>query len=72
MTELIEEDKEYEDKGNYGHLCNILPTIAIDEILQRQQTRLNLADVHIVDAQAGLFIPLIYSFSPPFPLSLWV
>lgn len=35
MTELIEEDKEYEDKGNYGHLCNILPTIAIDEVLQR-------------------------------------
>lgn len=34
MTELIEEDKEYEDKGNYGHLCKILPTIAIDEVLQ--------------------------------------
>ena len=29
MTELIEEDKEYEDKGNYGHLCNILPTISV-------------------------------------------
>lgn len=35
MAELIEEEKEYEDKGNYGHLCNILPTIAIDEVLQR-------------------------------------
>ena len=35
MAELIEEDKEYEDKGNYGHLCNILPTIAIDEVLQQ-------------------------------------
>ncbi len=23
MAELIEEDKEYEDKGNYGHLHNI-------------------------------------------------
>lgn len=23
MTELIEEDKEYEDKGNYGNLHNI-------------------------------------------------
>lgn len=35
MAELIEEEKEYEDKGNYGHLCNILPTIAIDEALQK-------------------------------------
>ena len=35
MAELIEEEKEYEDKGNYGHLCNILPTIAIDETLQK-------------------------------------
>ena len=35
MAELIEEDKGYEDKGNYGHLCNILPTIAIDDVLQR-------------------------------------
>ncbi len=35
MSVLIEEEKEYEDKGNYGHLCNILPTIAIDEALQK-------------------------------------
>ena len=35
MAELIEEEKEYEDKGNYGHLCNILTTIAIDEALQK-------------------------------------
>ncbi len=35
MAELIEEEKEYEDKCNYGHLCNILPTIAIDVALQK-------------------------------------
>lgn len=35
MAELIEEERDYEDKGNYGHFCNILPTIAIDEVLQR-------------------------------------
>ena len=35
MAELIEEEWDYEDKGNYGHFCNILPTIAIDEVLQR-------------------------------------
>lgn len=35
MARLIVEEKEYEDKGNYGHLCNILPTIAIDEALQK-------------------------------------
>ncbi len=35
MKKLIEEERDYEDKGNYGHFCNILPTIAIDEVLQR-------------------------------------
>ena len=25
MAELIEEERDYEDKGNYGHFCNILP-----------------------------------------------
>ena len=29
MAELIEEERDYEDKGNYGHFCNILPTIAV-------------------------------------------
>jgi len=35
MATLIEEERGYEDKGNYGHFCNILPTIAIDEALRR-------------------------------------
>ena len=37
MTALIAEEQAsgYADKGNYGHLCNILPTIAIDEVLQK-------------------------------------
>ena len=37
MAVLIAEEQAsgYADKGNYGHLCNILPTIAIDEALQK-------------------------------------
>ena len=37
MEALIAEEQAsgYADKGNYGHLCNILPTIAIDEALQK-------------------------------------
>lgn len=35
MERLIAEETDYEDKGNYGHLCNILPTIAIDGALQK-------------------------------------
>ena len=35
MATLIEGERDYEDKGNYGHFCNILPTIAIDEALRR-------------------------------------
>jgi len=34
MDLLIDEEQEFEDKGNYTHLCNILSTIAIDESLQ--------------------------------------
>ncbi len=34
LVGLIEEEKEYEDKGNYLHLSNILTTIALDEVLQ--------------------------------------
>ena len=34
MARLIKDEEEYEDKGNYNHLCNILSTIAIDEALQ--------------------------------------
>ena len=34
MERLIEENCEWYDRGNYGHLCNILPTLAIDEALQ--------------------------------------
>ena len=34
MARLIEENREWYDRGNYGHLCNILPTLAIDESLQ--------------------------------------
>ena len=34
IGELIEAEKDYTDKGNYGHFCNIFPTIAIDEVLQ--------------------------------------
>lgn len=32
METLILENAEWCDRGNYGHLCNILPTIAIDEV----------------------------------------
>ncbi len=34
MQRLIGEEAEWCDKGNYGHLCNILSTIALDEVLQ--------------------------------------
>ena len=27
MARLIEENLKWYDRGNYGHLCNILPTI---------------------------------------------
>ena len=35
INELIDEEKEYADRGNYGHLCNLLSAIAIFEVLQK-------------------------------------
>ncbi len=34
MQRLIDEERQWCDKGNYGHLCNILTTLALDEALQ--------------------------------------
>jgi hypothetical protein len=35
MAELIEEEKEYCDKGNYKHMAQILTSIAMYEVLQK-------------------------------------
>ena len=35
MDELLEEEKEYCDKGNYKHMCQILTSIALYEVLQK-------------------------------------
>ncbi len=35
MAELIEEEKEYCDKGNYKHMAQILTSIALYEVLQK-------------------------------------
>lgn len=35
MKQLIEEEKEYCDKGNYKHMAQILTSIAMYEVLQK-------------------------------------
>jgi len=35
ISELIEEEKEYCDKGNYKHMAQILTSIALYEVLQK-------------------------------------
>ena len=35
MWELIDEEKEYCDKGNYNHMAQILTSIAMYEVLQK-------------------------------------
>ena len=35
IDELVAEEQEYCDKGNYGHLCNMLSLVAIYEVLQK-------------------------------------
>ena len=38
MSELLEEEKEYCDKGNYKHMAQILTSIALYETLQKHGT----------------------------------
>ena len=35
ISELIEEEKQYCDKGNYSHMAQILTSIAMYEVLQQ-------------------------------------
>ena len=35
MSELLEEEKEYCDKGNYKHMAQILTSVALYETLQK-------------------------------------
>ena len=35
ISELMEEEKEYCDKGNYKHMAQILTSIALYEVLQK-------------------------------------
>ena len=35
MNELLAEEKEYSDKGNYAHMSQILTSIALYEVLQK-------------------------------------
>ncbi len=35
MDELLEEEKAYCDKGNYAHMCQIVTSIALYEVLQK-------------------------------------
>ena len=35
MNELLTEEKEYCDKGNYAHMSQILTSIALYEVLQK-------------------------------------
>ena len=35
VDELVKEEQEYCDKGNYEHMCNILCLLAIYEVLQK-------------------------------------
>ena len=35
MNELLEEEKAYCDKGNYAHMCQIITSIALYEVLQK-------------------------------------
>ncbi len=34
MESLLKDEAQWCDKGNYGHMCNILATLALDEVLQ--------------------------------------
>lgn len=39
IDELVSENPDYTDNGNYDHLCNIFPAMAIYEVLQKSDSK---------------------------------
>ncbi len=78
MSELLEEEKEYCDKGNYEHMAQILTSIAMYEVLQKhgksEEEAYKLVSEEMwkfLDpsgmqklSKAGLFLPLMKKIVP--------
>lgn len=44
LGQLIKENPEYTDPGNYGHLCNLLTSLAMVMVLEKSGKRWNAGD----------------------------
>ncbi len=61
MNRLIDENQEYADSNNYGHLCNLLPSIAMIMILEENGKTREEAEKEVAEAMYEFIKPQIIS-----------
>ena len=61
ISQLIEENSEYCDSGNYGHLCDLLTSLAIVMVLEENGSTRENAEKAVADAMYSFIGPQIAS-----------
>lgn len=61
INQLIEENSEYVDSGNYGHLCNLLTSLAMIMVLEESGKTRDEAEKQVADAMYEYIKPQILS-----------
>jgi hypothetical protein len=61
MNRLIEENREYTDANNYGHLCNLLTSIAMILVLEENGKTREEAEKEVAEAMYEFIKPQIIS-----------
>ena len=59
ISQLIEENSEYADSGNYGHLCNLLTSLAMVMVLEENGKTRGEAEKQVADAMYEYIKPQI-------------
>ena len=61
MNRLIEDNREYTDSNNYGHLCNLLTSIAMIMVLEENGKTREEAEKEVAEAMYEFIKPQIIS-----------
>lgn len=61
MNRLIAENQEYADSCNYGHLCNLIPSIAMIMVLEQNGKTREEAEKEVAEAMYEYIKPQIIS-----------
>ncbi len=72
MNRLIKENQEYADSKNYGHLCNLLTSIAMIMVIEQNGRTREEAEKEVSEAMYEYIKPQIVSMKKPADHGLFV